>query len=184
MAGGPVHQNERGMRMGRWKKYKTAEDFESAVESYFNGITYLREMRYPDVWLNGGWVKGDPILGLDGEPMTMQEYIYTPSMCDLENYLMISRETMSNYRERKGYRDAIEDAERRIKAYKLRLLDDPSNKNSRGLIFDLENNHGMRERRDDTVSMTSADLSDALTPEQKLEALRKLDLIHEDGDPP
>lgn len=170
--------------MGRWRKYKTAEEFESAVESYFNGITYLREMRYPDVWMNGAWLKGDPIIGLDGEPLTMREYIYTPSMCDLENYLMISRETMSNYRERKGYRDVIEDAERRIKAYKLRLLDDPSNKNSRGLIFDLENNHGMRERRDDTVSMTSADLSDALTPEQKLEALRKLELIREDGDPP
>lgn len=163
--------------MGRWKKYKTADDFEQAVRSYFRGITYLRQLRYPDVWMNGAWVKGEPILGLDGEPLTMEEYIYTPSMCDLENYLCISRETMSNYRERKGYADVIEDAERRIKAYKLRLLDDPNNKNSRGLIFDLENNHGMRERREDTVHQTTADISDALTSEEKLEALRKLSLI-------
>lgn len=170
--------------MGRWIKYRTAQDFEAAVESYFRGISYKREIRYPDVWVNGAWVKGEPILGLDGEPLVVDEYVYPPSMCDLENYLMISRETMSNYRDRTGYADVIEAAERRIKAYKLRLLDDPANKNSRGLIFDLENNHGMRERREDTVRQTTADISDALTPEQKLDALRKLELIREDGDPP
>jgi hypothetical protein len=167
--------------MGRWKKYKTAQDFAGAVDSYFRGITYLREVRYPDVWMNGAWVKGDPIIGLDGNPLTMEEYIYPPSMCDLEMYLDISRETMSNYRERGGYAETIEYAERRIKAYKLRMLDDPANKNSRGLIFDLENNHGMRERREDTVHQTSADISDTLTPEEKLEALRKLELIRDDG---
>lgn len=171
--------------MGRWRKYKTAQDFDDAVREYFHGITYIKDVRYPDVWANGQWVKGEPILGLDGEPLQTTEYIYPPSMVDLENYLEISRETMSNYRERAGYRDAIEYAEKRIKAYKLRLLDDPDNKNSRGLIFDLENNHGMKERREDTVHQTSADISDTLTPEEKLEALRKLELIHEGtGDDP
>ncbi len=163
--------------MGRFKKYKTAQDFEDAVKEYFHGITYIRDVRYPDVWANGEWVKGEPILGLDGEPLRTTEYVYPPSMCDLESYLEISRETMSNYREKTGYKDVIEYAEKRIKAYKLRLLDDPANKNSRGLIFDLENNHGMRERREDTVRQTTADISDALTPEEKLEALRKLALI-------
>ena len=169
--------NERGERMGRFRKYKTAADFEAAVNAYFRGITYIRDVRCPDVWANGAWVKGDPIIGLDGEPLRTTEYIYPPSMVDLENYLEISRETMSNYRKRAGYKDIIEYAEKRIKAYKLRLLDDPGNKNSRGLIFDLENNHGMKERREDTVHQTTADISDALTPEEKLEALRKLSLI-------
>lgn len=181
---GAPNARKRGDWMGRWIKYRTAKDFEAAVESYFRGISYKREIRYPDVWVNGAWVKGDPIFGLDGEPLIVDEYVYPPSMCDLENYLGISRETMSNYRERRGYADAIEDAERRIKAYKLRMLDDPANKNSRGLIFDLENNHGMRERREETVRQTTADISDTLTPEQKLDALRKLELIREDGDPP
>lgn len=185
MAGSPVHQNdERGTRMGRHMTYQTADEFEAAVENYFASICRHETAREADIWLHGEWVKGDPILSDDGEPLTYEVYVYPPSLVDLQYRLGISRQTWSKYRERAKYRDIIEYADMRIHAYKMRLLDDPENKNSRGLIFDLENNHGMRERKEETVNMTSADISDTLTPEQKLEALRKLELIREDGDPP
>ena len=173
-----------GTSVGRWKTYKSAKAFLAAVEDYFKKITYKEPARRPGVWMHGKYIAGEEIKDCNGNPILLEQYIVPPSIVALQNHIGVSRETWSNYSDEEGYAEVIEYARRRVEEYLNRQLIEMGRDN-KGVIFSLENNFGYREKREDTVHQTSADISDTLTPEEKLEALRKLELIHEGaGDDP
>ena len=170
--------------MGRWKKYRSAKAFAEAVEEYFAKITYREPARRPGVWMHGKYEPGEEITDGEGKPIMLVQYAVPPSIVALQNSIGISRETWSNYQDDPEYAEVIEYARRRVEEYLNRQLIEMGRDN-KGVIFSLENNFGYREKREDTVHQTSADISDALTPEEKLEALRKLEMIKEGtGDGP
>lgn len=164
--------------MGRYKKYRSAKVFAAAVEAYFDKITYMEPARHPDAWVSGKYIKGEPILDAQGNEIMVTKYVVPMSVIGLQNCIGISRETWSNYSDIPAYAEIIEYARRRIEEYLNQMLIEMGRDN-KGVIFSLENNFGYREKRDDTVHQTTADISDTLTPEEKLEALRKLSLIAE-----
>lgn len=170
--------------MGRWKKYRSARSFAKAVNDYFAKITYKEPARRPGAWVHGKYVPGEEITDGEGKPIMLEQYVVPPSIIALQNHIGVSRETWSNYSDEQDYAEVIEYARRRVEEYLNRQLIEMGRDN-KGVIFSLENNFGYREKREDTVHQTSADISDTLTPEEKLEALRKLELIHEGtGDDP
>ena len=168
------------MSVGRYKKYRSAAEFAAAVDAYFDKITYEEPARHPDAWVSGKYIPGDPILNKDGEYIMLKKYVVPPSVIGIQNAIGVSRETWSNYSDVPSYAEVIEYARRRIEEYLNQALI-TMGRDNKGVIFSLENNFGYREKRDDTVHQTTADISDTLTPEEKLEALRKLELIRDEG---
>lgn len=166
--------------MGRYRKYKSAAEFASAVDAYFDKITYEEPARHPDAWISGKYIPGEPITNGAGEQIMVRRYVVPPSVIGIQNAIGVSRETWSNYSDVPSYAEVIEYARRRIEEYLNQALIEMGRDN-KGVIFSLENNFGYREKREDTVHQTSADISDTLTPEEKLEALRKLELIRDEG---
>lgn len=169
--------------MGRWKTYRSAKAFAEAVDGYFESITYTETACRPGIWNHGEYIRGEEIYNRDGAPIKVTHYAVPPSIVALQNHIGVSRETWSNYADDPAYAEIIEYARRRVEEYLNRQLIEMGRDN-KGVIFSLENNFGYREKREDTVRQTTADLSDTLTPEEKLNALRKLELIHGDGDDP
>ena len=165
--------------MGRSRKYRSAKEFADAVENYFDKITYKAAARHPDTWVSGKYIPGGPITNDAGEPIVITKYVVPPSVIGIQNCIGVSRETWSNYSEIPAYAEVIEYARRRIEEYLNQMLIEMGRDN-KGVIFSLENNFGYREKRDDTVHQTTADISDTLTPEEKLAALKKLSLIAEE----
>lgn len=138
--------------MGRPKKY-TRKSLTEAVEHYFASITRvvpLTEKR------DTGRKDGDghkiyenvPVLNTLGEQATMEEFIVPPTVGSLCMALGIHRSTWADYcdpDEHPELKDITTMARERMRTYlEQQLL---TRKDVKGVIFDLQNNHGYTEKR-------------------------------------
>lgn len=126
--------------MGRPKKY-TKKGLEKAVDGYFASIS--RKVRALDE-------DGEAVYNDAGDSIWVTEYVRPPTVGGLCLYLGIDRSTWQNYADRKLHPELAEItayARVRMEAYlEEQLL--TREKNVQGLIFNLQNNYGWREKRE------------------------------------
>lgn len=142
--------------MGAPKKYDDPAKLEKAVEKYFKSIT--REVKLTESKPTGQKDKDghmifeqvDIINGL-GKPVTVMEYIVPPSVFDLCEFLKISESTWNNYCDAQKHPEFLGTTTRtrgRMRAWNEQQLLTRSGKDLKGIIFNLENNYGYKERLD------------------------------------
>lgn len=128
------------MGAGRPKKY-TKTGLQKAVDGYFASISRTVRVRDED---------GVPVCNDAGEDIRVTEYVRPPSVGGLCLFLGIDRSTWQNYCDRKLHPELAEitaQARVRMEAYlEEQLL--TREKNVQGLIFNLQNNYGWREKRE------------------------------------
>lgn len=163
-------------KRGKPRIYKTPEDFRKAVEMYFESITRERKLTE---WVDSGKRanNGKPIMverdviGLDGQPMMVFDYIMPPTMPALLLSIGVSKTAWHDYRGRDGYAEVCADAKLRIEAYLAEqavIRDNP-----RGVMFTLENNYGWRSSQEvELGDKTRAALAQDMTMAEKMALIR------------
>lgn len=147
--------------MGAPKKY-TKRRLSEAVENYFKSIS--REITLTEKKPTGKKDKmgheiyeNVPVKNALGQEMTVTEYLIPPCVLDLSAFLGIHRSTWENYCDHKRYPEFFDTTERamgRIHAYLVRESLTRQGKDLKGVLFNLENNFGYKERMEltnDTV---------------------------------
>lgn len=147
--------------MARPKKY-TERTLSKAVERYFDSITReitVTEKQETDQRDDKGHViyKTVPVENKLGEPVKVTEYIVPPTVGGLCAFLGIHRSTWAEWCDKTKhpeFSDTTTRAVGRMRAWNEQELLTRSGKDIKGVIFNLENNYGYRERlgvTDDTV---------------------------------
>ena len=165
--------NDRTGRVGR-KRELTAQQFRAGVERYFRSICYTEPLtrRVPVETVDENGIictqKDDmghtvyrlvQVKDMDGNPMVRLCYAKAPGIASLCLFLGIHKATFARYgelsegngvskQEAEHYRATVEWARERIEAYLEPKLEE---KNSRGVMFNLEHNHGWTQRSEVTV---------------------------------
>ena len=147
--------------MGAPKKY-TARTLKKAVEEYFKSIT--REVVMTENKPTGEKDKMGhmiyetvEIVNSLGEKMVITEYLVPPTVGGLSDYLGIHRDTWNDYcnhEKHPEFSDTTTYAQGRIHAYLEREMLTRQGKDLKGVLFNLENNFGYKERHEivnDTV---------------------------------
>lgn len=138
--------------MARPRKY-TRKTLEEAVDRYFASITRIVPMT--ELVETGERddkghkiMERKPIINSLGEPAEVEEYIVPPTVGGLCQYLRIHRSTWAEYCDGElhpEFSDTTTRARGRLRAYlEEQLL---VRKDVKGIIFDLQNNHGYAEKR-------------------------------------
>lgn len=180
--GGTYRRKEAVCMNGRPRKYKTPAALSRAVEAYFLSIT--REAKLTE-WVDTGerTPRGKPVLaerdvlGADGQPVYRTVYTSPPTVTGLCLALGISRDTWENYAgdaAYSGYADVCRAAKLRLEAYlEEELLS--REKGVQGIIFNLQNNYGWREKREVELGEATrrAVRTEAMTMEEKLALIRR-----------
>lgn len=125
--------------VGRPKKYKTKKQLSEAVERYFSSISKVVTV-YDEI--------GAVMIGDDCNIMQRVEYIDPPTITGLCLYLGIDRRTWANYCDielHPEFADVTAYARARIEAWLERELL-TREKSVQGLIFNLQNNFGWRQK--------------------------------------
>lgn len=138
--------------MGRPKKYNK-KTLEEAVERYFASITRIVTMTEL-IETGERDDKGHkiferrPITNSLGEEAKVEEYIVPPTVGALCQHLEIHRSTWAEYcdpEKHPEFSDTTTRARGRLRTYlEQQLL---TRKDVKGIIFDLQNNHGYSEKR-------------------------------------
>ena len=138
--------------MARPKKY-TERTLAKAVKRYFASITRivpvteLVETGERDDKGHKVYERAAVVNSL-GEEATVEEYIVPPTVGSLCQYLQIHRSTWAEYcdhEQHPEFSDTTTCARGRMRAYlEQQLL---TRKDVKGIIFDLQNNHGYSEKR-------------------------------------
>lgn len=125
---------------GRPKKY-TKKGLEAAVEGYFASISRSVQARDADK---------QPLYNDAGEPIRVTEYVRPPTVGGLCLYLGIDRSTWQNYADGKLHPELAGVAARARARMECWLEEQllTREKNVQGLIFNLQNNYGWREKRE------------------------------------
>lgn len=147
--------------MGAPKKYDE-KTLARAVERYFKSIT--REVALTERKPTGQRDKMGheiyeevPVKNALGKEVTVTEYLVPPSALDLAAFLGIHKSTWENYCNHEKYPEFFDSTERalgRIHAYLIRESMTRQGKDLKGILFNLENNFGYKERMEltnDTV---------------------------------
>lgn len=166
-------RNDRSCRVGR-KHELTAQQFRAGTEAYFRSITYTarvtRRVAAETVDENGivhpqldrmghQLYREEAVSDMDGNPIEELRYARAPGIAALCLYLGIHKTTFARYaamaesdrvtkQEAELYRATAAWARARIEAYLEPMLE---GKNSRGVIFNLQENFGWKQREEITV---------------------------------
>jgi hypothetical protein len=141
--------------MGAPKKY-TAETLARAVKRYFKSITRERQLteKKPTGQKDemGHMIYEDvPVINAMGKPVIVTEYLIPPTVGGLSEFLGIHRDTWNDYcnpDKHPEFSDTTTYARGRIHAYLEREMLTRQGKDLKGVIFNLENNFGYREKLD------------------------------------
>lgn len=147
--------------MGAPKKYDE-KTLARAVGRYFKSIT--REVVLTERKPTGQRDKMGheiyeevPVKNALGKEVTVTEYLVPPNVLDLAAFLGIHKSTWENYCNHEKYPEFFDSTERalgRIHAYLIRESMTRQGKDLKGILFNLENNFGYKERMEltnDTV---------------------------------
>ena len=140
--------------MGAPKKYKTARALKKAVDAYFDGITRVKPLT--EMVPTGALDKyGHPVcepkevVNRLGKPVMVEEFLLPPSWSDLATFLGVHRSTLTAWRSEEDYPEFSDTAMwawGRIHAYLERESLTREGKDLKGVLFNLENNFGYKER--------------------------------------
>lgn len=144
------------MTMGAPRKYDTPQKLEKALKKYFASITREKTLTEPRATgekdKDGHMIYEEvPIINGLGEPVTVTEYIVPPTVFDLCEALRISESTWNNYCDPMKHPEFLgptTHARGRMRAWNEQQLLTRSGKDLKGIIFNLENNYGYKERLD------------------------------------
>lgn len=138
--------------MGRRKEY-TADSLRRAVEKYFKSIT--RKVTVMEKYDTGSKDKSGhiiygerPVKNCLGKEVVVTEYLVPPSVAGISEFLGIHRSTWDNYCDREKYPEFFDTttyARGRMQGWREEQL--VTRKDVKGIVFDLENNYGYRERK-------------------------------------
>lgn len=139
--------------MGSAKEY-TPEKLERAVKEYFLSIT--RQVKQTEMVPTGEKdargreiCEPKPIVNCLGKEVVTTEYILPPSVSDLCEALRIPRAAWDSYCDHRlhpEFTEITEQVHERLKAWNERELLTRPGKDIKGIIFNLENVYGYRER--------------------------------------
>lgn len=139
--------------MGRPKKY-TAESLRRAVDKYFKSIT--RKVTVTEKVPTGrkdkyghDILEDKPVINSMGKEVAVTEYLVIPTVGSLCEFLGIHRSTWAEYADPEKYpeySDTTAYARGRMCDWREEQL--LTRKDVKGIIFDLENNYGYREKTD------------------------------------
>ena len=149
---------------GRPRKYATAGALRRGIDSYFESISYLIAAKDAD---------GNQIINNRGERAVQLKYATPPSAEALCMYLGISERTWWSYRESDWAREVCEEAELRIKAW--RVEETSIRDRTQGLQFLLSNYSGMSNK-------TEVSVKPAISMEEKKRILDSLRQMEGDND--
>lgn len=128
------------MAAGRPKKY-TKKGLREAIERYFRSISRTIPARDD----TGGIIRND-----DGEEIKVVQFVVPPSVTGMCLYLDIDRSTWQNYADAVLHPELAgicQGARTRIEAYlEQELL--TREKGVQGIIFNLQNNYGWRQKQE------------------------------------
>lgn len=136
------------------KKY-THRSLKKAVERYFASITRIVPLTEPydtgekDKMGHAVYAQR-PVTNTLGEQVELVEYLVPPSVGGLCEHLGIHRATWANYCDREKNPemfDTTTQAQGRMRAWNEQQLLTRSGKDIKGIIFNLENNYGYREKQ-------------------------------------
>lgn len=136
---------------GRGLIFETPEDLEAAVESYFS--------EGGPAWVDMGDAK-----------------MYAPTMSGLALHLGVDRRTITNYANKDEFFPTIKKARARVEeALEQRLY----GQSVTGIIFNLKNNFGWKDKQEVEHSGTTAHVSGEMSPQDAAKAYQ--DLMNGDG---
>lgn len=181
---------EGGAAVARPKKY-TKKSLAEAVDLYFDSITRIVPVM-ETVETGERDDKGHkiyekrPVKNKLGEEAQMEEFIVPPTVADLCQFLGIHRSTWADYCDPELHRefsDTTTRARGRIRGYLERQL--LTRKDVKGVIFDLQNNHGYAEKRqiglDEKTRKTVAASAASMSMDEKLEMLKQIAADYGEG---
>ena len=155
--------------MGRPRRYTPAA-MHRALEEYFGSIS--REITVTEeIYTGERDEKGHlipvlvPVKNRAGEEMKRIEYVIPPTVGGICEHLGIDRSTWENYCQRKEFFRTTTHARERLRAYLESELLTREGKNVRGIIFNLQANYGMSERRE--IELTGGALEELLRAEKE-----------------
>lgn len=143
--------------MGRQKAYD-ADSLRKAVEKYFKTITRkvtVKEKVDTGKRDSSGHVIWElrPVVNQLGKELEITEYLVPPSVAGLCEFLGIHRSTWADYCDADKYpefSDTTSHARGRMQGWREEQL--VTRKDVKGIVFDLQNNYGYRERQSVEVS--------------------------------
>lgn len=170
-------------KAGAPRKYKTAKALRLAVERYFDSIT--REVTVTEKKdsgqrdENGHVIYEDvPVINKLGEEVIVTEYIVPPTVQGIAEFLGIHRSTWDNYCDpdkHPEFFDTTTRARGRMRAWREEQILTRPGKDVKGIIFDLQNNFGMTDRREIELGPNAAKaFSGGLSADEREELLSLL----------
>ena len=163
-----------GGRMGRPKKYN-GKKLQKAVERYFQRITTEQTVTVPretgekDKY-GHNVVELVPAVNQLGEELTETFYLIPPTIGGLCIYLGISGSTWAEYAGEEEFSETVTYARGRIQAYLQQELLTRPGRDVKGIMFDLQNNHGYREKVDVSTREQELAMQEKELKIKKLEA--------------
>lgn len=159
------------MGAGRPKKY-TKKSLQEAVDGYFSSISRTVTARDE---------QGELMYNDAGFEIKITQYIRPPSVGGLCLHLGIDRSTWQNYADTSLHPDlagVVAQARMRMEAYlEEQLL--TREKNVQGLIFNLQNNYGWREKREVELGGETRQTVAAGAQAQSMSIAEKVALLEE-----
>lgn len=147
--------------MARPPKFNKKDDLRKAVDAYFDSISRHRFLTEAD---------GEEIRNDAGDAVVVIEWLVPPSETSLCMKLGITKKTWCNYAHNDKLKAVVEYAKARIEEYLEQQL--MTRKNVRGIIFNLQNNYGWREKTEVEVGeQTRKQMTPAMTLDEKLAAI-------------
>lgn len=174
--------------MGRPRRY-TERTLGREIDAYFRGITRTvtvqEQVNTGERDAKGHWIYAlEDIRNDDGEPVKVRQFVVPPTVGGLCEHLGIHRSTWADYCSgdlHPEFREVTARAREVMQHYLESELLGRDGKNLKGVIFSLQNNYGMSEKR--TVELgPRAALAAAAGAGERAELLRLL--TEEAGDGP
>lgn len=141
--------------MGRKRKYKTAAALRRAIWDYFDSISKIEPVmeRYltgaKDAWGHDEYAWRQAT-NQAGEVVMRRVFHVPPTAAGIRENLGISKSTWAEYGDRKLHPElceVVEEAREVLQKWREEQLLTRAGKDVRGIIFDLQANYGMSERK-------------------------------------
>ena len=136
------------MKIGRPRKFKSNKALKMAIEEYFDKISYTKIATDED---------GKELIADSGKPIMMRQFVRPPTVTGLCLHLGIDRSTWQNYCDTEKHPEFAEVtmmAAGIMESYleeELLIRAKPQ-----GIIFNLQNNYGWREKNEVKVDGESS----------------------------
>lgn len=131
------------MPAGRPYNYKTKEELQKAIDAYFDSC-------FEEQWIKNkdGW---EQVLDHNGNAVVEQVRPFT--ITGLGLHLGLCRQALLNYEGRQEFMDTIKRAKQKIENYAEEQLFQNCNKNAQGVMFNLKNNYGWKDKTEQELTV-------------------------------